>query len=314
MTSHTKTLSDPSRRIDDEMQAMMDQYLPGRKPISPDNYDWDKIRPETLDEDFLEALAMVTLVESNPKDPAQKLLDAADRSEAPWLRRFITQTWLPEEGMHAAPFREYLIRSGAYDQVNIDFEIDKVVARGFVHGEGYSEVKAATYGWMQELITWRFYDSMRTYLLTRAKEGIPLDPVMSQILADIARQENFHRHIYLSGVRTILKHQPQRKKEVIEAVTEFVMPGHHMAPELQAKAPAWSVKFGFQLRPLMKDLISGIVEFAGHNGLGQASIQYGAKNAIQWYFKPIVFLLAPAAKPYRSPINYLAGRFISKIL
>ena len=298
-------------RINDEMQAMLDQYLPDRRPMSLDDYDWDQIRPESVDQDFLEAIGFVTLIESNPKAPGGQILSAADRSEAPWLRRFITQTWLPEESMHHVPFKEYLIRAGAYEKTFLDSEIDKVIQRGFDHGEGYTELQAATYGWLQELITWRFYDSIHSYLLSNATTDNPADPVLLKILSDIAKQENFHRHVYLTGARTVLKHAPERKGEVISATAEFLMPGHQMAPEWQLKAPLWSVKFKFSLRRLIHDITRGLVELAGYRGLGQATILYGSRHTIQWYLKPLVTLLNPLSRSYRSPVNYLAGRVIA---
>lgn len=303
--------TNPASLIDAEMQAVLDRYLPNRRPMSVEDYDWNEMRPETVDRDFLEAVGFVTLVEANPKDPGGQILKAADRSHAPWLRRFITQTWLPEEGMHHAPFKEYLIRSGAYDEDFLDDEIAKVIDRGFVHGAGYSELQAATYGWLQELITWRFYDSMRDYLLAQATDDNPADPVMVKILADIARQENFHRHVYLTGAKTVLKHQPERKGEVVTAVAEFLMPGHHMAPDWQPKAPVWSEKFNFPLKGVIHDIAHGMVELTGHRGLGQATILYGARNDIHWYLKPIVAILYPLSLPFSSPVNYLSGRLIA---
>ena len=64
------------RRADDEMQAMLDRYLPGRKPVSIVDYDWQAIRPDAVDQDMLDAANFVTLVECNPDAPAHKLLAA----------------------------------------------------------------------------------------------------------------------------------------------------------------------------------------------------------------------------------------------
>ena len=299
---------------DAEMQTMLDRYLPHRRPVSVDDYAWEQVRPETLEPEFLEALGFVTLVESNPSAPGQQILDAADRSQARWLRRFVSQTWLPEEGMHHAPFKEYLIRVGAYQEQFLDAEIDKVVQRGFPHGEGYSDVQAATYGWMQELITWKFYDMLRDHLLSRQTTSQPADRVMVQILADVAKQENFHRHVYLSGVKTALNHSPHRREEVVSAVAEFVMPGHLMAPDWQPKAPMWAEKFKFPLRGLAHDIVHGLVELTGHAGLGQASLQYGTRNKIHWALRLPTSLAGPLSRFYNSPANHVAGRFLARML
>lgn len=293
------------------MQLVLDRYVTNRKPMSLDDYDWTGVRPNAVDNEFLEAVAFVTLIESNPTAPGQNILDAADRSGAPWLRRFITDTWLPEEGMHHVPFKEYLICTGSYTNRFLDSEIDKVIDRGFGHGEGYTELQASTYGWLQELITWRFYNSMHSYLLSTATNKNPADPVMLKILSDIAKQENFHRYIYLTGVRTILHYEPKRKSEVIDTIIQFLMPGHQMAPEWQLKAPRWSDKFNFPLRTLIHDICQGMVELTGYRGLGQAAVLYGSRNIIHWYIKPLTFMLAPLSRPYKSPVNYIIGKLIS---
>ena len=114
---------------------------PAEDPCPPDDYDWDTIRPDSVDRDFLEAVGFVTLVEANPQAPGAQILAAADRSDAPWLSRFINETWLPEEGMHHVPFKEYLIRSGAFQEAFLDAEIDKVIDRGFSHGAGYTDLQ-----------------------------------------------------------------------------------------------------------------------------------------------------------------------------
>lgn len=296
--------------VDQEMQSLMDRYLDRRSPVSIDDYDWNQIQPTSIEPDFLDAVAFVTLVESNPEEPARKLLEAADRSNAPWLRRFITQTWLPEESMHHAPYREYLIQSKTYTADFIDFEISKVKDRPFIIGDGNSELQAATYGWLQELITWRFYESMQSYLIKNNQS----DPILIKILSDIGKQENFHRHIYLTGVRTVLKHSPHRKKEVVEAVSKFLMPGHEMVPEWQPRAPGWGRKFGFSLRLLGYDIANELLKLVGYSNLGKGAVIYATKNKMPWWLKIPVTLSAPLAKLSPSPVNYLAGKLICKVV
>ena len=249
--------------------------------------------------DVLESLRFACLVESNPKDVANNsLLPAADRDDAPWLRRFVTTTWLPEESMHGVIFREYLIRSGAMQPAEIDAEIKEVQKRGFPLGNGYSALEACAYGWIQEMITWRFYQSMQQHA------G---DPLLSKILNDVGKQENFHRYVYLTGAKTILKHEPSRKKEVIKTVTNFTMPGHHMAPELQRDAPKWAKQFNFPLHLLLRDISKGLVEMVGHEGLGEIILSYGAKN-LPWYLKAPLAPLKIVAKSPIPPTHRIVGK------
>ena len=125
-----------AKSIEREMHLFLDRYLPKRRPIDLDDYDWSMIRNSSVDVELIEAIAFVTLVESNPNAPAQILLEASDRSGSSWLRRFITETWLQEETMHAVPYKEYLIRTGSYSRIFIEKEIKKVIDRGFIHGSG----------------------------------------------------------------------------------------------------------------------------------------------------------------------------------
>ena len=297
-----------TKSIERDMHFFLDRYLPKRRPIELDDYDWSMIKSSSVDTELIGAIAFVTLVESNPDAPAQILL-------ASWLRRFITETWLQEESMHAVPYKEYLIRTGSYSRIFIEKEIKKVIDRGFIHGSGYTELQAATYGWLQELITWRFYETMRKYLQNQPSAEDPSHKLLIKIMDDIAKQENFHRHVYRTGIATILKYQPFRKSEVVKAASQFIMPGHHMAPEWQSKAPEWAIKFNFPLKKLIQDMTKGLVEFTGYRGLGQASLLYGLHNKMffPWHLRALINLLNPVANwSYNSPFNYLTGRLIAK--
>ncbi len=301
------------QQIDVTMQAMLDRYLPRRKPVSVDDYDWDRIKPGAVDPGFLEALGFVTLVESNPEAPAQMLIAAGEHGNAPWLCRFIRQTWLPEELMHHAPYREYLVRLGVYSATEIDSLINDVRDRGFIYGKEYTPLQAATYGWLQELITWHFYEAMISYLLTNSENGSRSDPVLIRMLRDIAKQENFHRYIYLSGAQTVLKYSPDRKGEVINTVGEFLMPGHHMVPDMQHRAPEWAFKFNFPFRRLLRDISAGLVELTGYKGLGRTAVLYGVRHEVPIYMKAVIMLLNPLSKPYHSPVNYATGRLLAAL-
>ncbi len=312
--SQHNALSSVDQRIDEEMQALLDYHLPGRSPVSPDDYDWQAIRPDAVGQDILDSLTFVTLVECHPGFPASKLLAAADRGGAPWLRRFIDQTWLPEEKMHHAPYKEYLVRSGTLPREVIDSRIDDVYSRGFVYGEGYTALQAATYGWIQELITWRFYEAMRSHLIAAQRRGDPSDPVLIKVLGDIAKQENFHRHIYLSGAQTILKHAPERKREVVSTLVEFMMPGHHTVPDMQPNAQKWATAVNLSFRTLTHDIVDGVRGLIGYKGLGQTAVLYGSRHPGPWHIKALVKVFKPFARPYGSPANALLGRLIARLV
>ena len=312
--SGVSLLSSPvSDRIEEEMQLVLDRYLPHRSPLRVDDYRWDEVRPDAVDQEFIDALTFVTLVESNPTAAAENLLAAADRGNAPWLRQFVTQTWHPEESMHPVVFREYLVSSGAITALEVDRQIQDSNDRGLEYGKGYSDLQGATYGWLQELITWRFYEAMRDHVLSNGGPDKPTDMVLVKVLGDVAKQENFHRYIYLCGIRTILKHAPERKWEVVSTVGEFLMPGHHMTPEMQTQAPQWSEKVGFSHRKLGYDIVGEMIALTGYNGLAQASLRYAKTHDVFWYLKVPGVVLSPFSGPSWSPVNALVGRVLARM-
>lgn len=282
--------------VNEKMHALLNRYLPKRKPLVLENYDWDAIQPDLIDPDLLQCLRFVAEVESFPDKPAEHLLKSADKGGATWQRRFVEDIWLPEERMHGVLLRECAIRYGI-PQPLIDEEIEQVRAREFKIGVNYSPLKADIYGFLQEATTWRFYQAMQS--------ATP-DPVLNKVLNDIAKQENFHRYIYLGGAKSTLEHNPNAAKEVVEAVAEFIMPGEHMVPELNREAPRWARKFNFSSRTALRDRIIGLVDLIGHTGLGKATIAYLAKNdAVTWYMKA---LSVPLDKLHISPTYYLFGK------
>lgn len=283
--------------VNEKMHALLNLYLPKRRPLALEGYNWDAIQPDLIGPDLAQCLRYVAEVESFPEKPARHLLNSADKSGATWQRSFVEDIWLPEERMHGVLLRELAIRCGAVSQPLIDQEIDQIRAREFKIGANYSSLQANTHGFLQESTTWRFYQAMLS--------ATP-DPVVKKILNDIAKQENFHRHVYFQGAKTTLEHNPNAAKEVVEAVEEFIMPGEHMVTELNRQTPRWAKKFNFQSRTALRDRITGLVDLIGYAGLGEATIAYLAKNgATPWYIKA---LSVPLDKLHIPPTYYLFGK------
>lgn len=288
--------------VNTKMQDLLNRclYLPKRHPLEVEYYDWDKIRPRSIDPDFVNCLRFVALVESNPDAPAKNLLRAADAGGATWQRRFVEETWLPEEHMHGVVLRELAIRCGT-SQPLIDEEIEQVRAREFTIGTNYSSLKTNIYGWLQEATTWMFY---------RAMASATDNPVIKKVLTDISTQENFHRFIYFQGAKSTLANNPNLSRQVVETVGEFVMPGYVMAPELQPEAPRWAKKFNFPTSTLLHEEVTGLLGLVGHQGLGKSLIAYGAKNSPLPLLRPLLSLLSKASIP---PVYYLTGRAVEEV-
>ncbi len=284
------------------MDALLDRYLPRRKPLGPEGYNWNSLNLDDLSNDLVECLTFISLVESNPDEPAKRLIDAANRDGTSWLTRFITECWLPEERNHGAVYGEYLVRSGVMTRESLDQEVDTVKRRDFVIGDDYRAAEACTYGWLQELITWRFYQAIHMHMTRSTHEHqTPTTTALKDLVSNVAKEENFHRYIYFEGIRELLNEDPTRVKQVVRAVAEFEMPGHHMAPEYQVKAPNWAQMLKFPYRVVFGDIASGLRELIGYRGLGQSIIGYVKRNEmsnlIKWPVQAVDWTIRPRSLP-----------------
>lgn len=298
-----------NRAIDEEMGVFLGRYSrqDKRRPMNLDEFDWDKIRPDQIDESLLDALHFSTLIESNPRYPAERFFEAADRSNVMWPAVFIKEIWLPEESMHHAPFREYLIRSGKLEKDFIDSEITKVRSREFKIGYGYSALEAGTYGWIQELLTWQFYEAMRSYLQTSRR--MYKDPVLGKILERISEQENFHKHTYLTGMKTTLKHRPDLKWEVVKSLIKFSMPHVTMLPNIpKDSAGRLSKKIEYNTQKVIDEIARVTLELTSYWGVGRSVIGYGATHGMPFKSNILMAILEPFSRVSWSPVNYGVGR------
>ncbi|MEK6837346.1 MAG: acyl-ACP desaturase [Nanoarchaeota archaeon] len=271
------------RAINDEMQDFLNRYppLPG---IDVRKYDFDRVctDPEVLGIYALRSEWFAALIESNPSPPAERLHESAERSKASWLHRFVDDTWLPQESTHSEPFQMHLLHSGfAKNWFTKDWE-DYVHQQEFTIGKDYTAMMAVTYGWLQELLTLRFYQALFSHIRNTnvvVNEGRYKDPVLAQILIDIGKQENFHRHFYLTAMRTTLKHRPDLKEEFIEALTKFDMPHTVMLPDCERySAGKFAKHIGFDTKSTASDIASVVLELGGYEGMGRAAMLYSANH------------------------------------
>lgn len=262
--------------LDQEMNGLLDRYLPRRKPISINDYHWDQLQPDKVDPILRTSTWFVHSVESNAQGAGANLVAASRKGKVTWLERFDVDAWEPEEIMHGQIFREWFIRSGLVSVDEIDTQIQKVRDRGFPLGKGFNELEVASYGWPQETTGMYFYQSMINYA-KQSKNGY--DPVLVKILTDVMSQENFHRYIYFMGMKATLKYFPQRfGKDVVHTLSNFQMPGHFMCPELQALAPQLAKEMGLPVNKLTSELGRGINELAGIKGVAQVYLALKARK------------------------------------
>lgn len=270
-----KSIEEKRALVDQEMNGLLYRYLPRRRAISLDDYDWGQLQPDKVDPILRKSTWFVNSVESNPQDPGMNIYMASITSNVTWLGRF-EEKWEEEEVMHGKIFREWFVRSNLVSQQEIDEQIQTVQLRGFLIGESFNELEVASYGWPQETAGMYFYQSMINYA-KRSKNGY--DPVLVKIITDVMSQENFHRYIYFMGMKATLKYFPERfGKDVVHTLANFQMPGHFMCPDLQAEAPQLAKEMGLPVDKLMRELERGIIEVAGKKGRNQLALALGAKK------------------------------------
>jgi hypothetical protein len=235
-------------------------------------------------------LVFVAGVESNPTDPATIQRNVAIAAEATGKLRFLDNVWLPEELGHAAVTSELAIRSGGISGSAMNGLVSQIKERGFNIGIDFSLIQTDIWSWIQEKVARYTYNPTMI-----AGSG---DPVVNKAFKDHAGQESFHAHVYYENAKAIIASNPQYKdiltNQVIEAVADFIMPGHHMFPKLQKEAPKWAKEFGFPNKLLLKELYLGLEGLVGQEGVGKAIRAYASRNEMPWHLKAMLL----AAKPF----------------
>jgi len=271
------------------INALVDARLKKVRPLKPTDYDLGAIQPDLVVPDLRQMLVFVAGVESNPIDPAIIQRNAAIAAGATGKVRFLDNVWLPEELGHAAVTSELAIRSGGISGSAMNQLVSQIKERGFDIGTNYSLIQTDIYSLLQEKVARYSYNpTMKT------GSG---DPVINKGFTDLAGQESFHAHVYYEHAKAIFESNPQHKDyladQVIEAVAGFILPGHHMFPELQKDAPKWAKKFGFPYKLLLKELYLGLEELIEQEGVGKAIRAYASRNEMPWHLKAMLL----AAKP-----------------
>lgn len=271
------------------INALVDARLKKVRPLNPTDYDLDAIQPDLIVPDLRQMLVFVAGVESNPTDPAIIQRNIAIAAGATGKLRFLDQVWLPEESGHATVTYEMAIRSGGISGSAMDEHVNRIKERGFSIGVNYSLIQTDIYSLIQEKVARYSYNpTMKT------GSG---DPVINKGFTDLAGQESFHAHVYYEHAKAIFESNPQHKDyladQVIEAVADFKLPGHHMFPELQKDSPKWAKRLGFPYKLLLKELYLGLEGLVGQEGVGKAIRAYASRNEMPWHLQALFLLARP---------------------
>lgn len=289
-------------RADRKMHAELDRYeqmaktTRKRRPLDVNYYRWEDARPDLIHPTVKANLEFVSHVEFPPQLYAQPTLDAADREGLTSLRRFIEVTWLPEEVNHGELTRKAAIVYDAVEEETHDRTLAKIAHSDFHIGRGYNTGRVATYIWVQEDVTKEYYISM----MHNTK-----DPVLREVLGDLASQEMFHHRVAGQFMRAVAT-----AEDVVQTIREFKMPGDVTSPELQQAASGSAYELGFDFSRMRQTLGNGIVELAGYQGLGRVITSEPVRNQTP---QPLREVLSVADRIHNPVINYLEGRIAARI-
>ncbi len=206
--------------------ALFDEYsaIADRKPwTSAGTTDWSRLEPARLSEEHVSAVAFVTFIEDHlpgyvadyhrifPVDGSVPLEQFVHNRE---LYRFIVR-WALEEDRHAHVLATYQVRAGLASADELRLRLAEEGIKPF--SIGYVEpVAVFTYTLVQEKATQLYYQQ-----LAAAVD----EPVLKQILTDLARDESRHYGFFARLVEAYVREGgPALLPRIREVLADFRMP------------------------------------------------------------------------------------------
>jgi hypothetical protein len=259
----------PAFSLPAETTAMLERMVdrieadPG-KTIDPITYEGEiedvkgclTTLPEDLsEEDFYGVLKLALLTECATDLYAAAISERGREYDASWLVRFNERVWVPDEYMHAEPFKMALLSLG-FSEAELDRDIADTQAGTFVHVGGDTPVNVCTFGMVQEYLTDHYHGLI-------AKLLKPAAPNLANMTFHIKQRETLHMVWYRDMAAMQVAANPALVHDVAYELGKFQLPGNSLIPELQAKAVDWLPKMGADFIQLTKDLIRHIYLITG---------------------------------------------------
>lgn len=171
----------------------------------------------------------------------------AKRNNAPWLGRFNSDVWVPDELGHTDPFKQSLMAMGISEE-QLDSEIKEVQEIPFEHKGGESTTAVTTFGVVQEYLTDNWHGLIADLLE-------PAAPKAAAMARRVKRRETLHTMWYRDMTAIQIEDNPLLWREVALGVIKFEMPGNQLAPDLEAKVGQWLPTMGGNYERIFKDLV-----------------------------------------------------------
>lgn len=215
-----------------------------------------KTLPEDMsEEDFYGILKLALLTECATDLYAAAISERGKEYDAQWLVRFNERVWVPDEYMHAEPFKMALLSLG-FSEEELDREIRETQERQFVHYGGDTPTNVCTFGMVQEYLTDHYHGLI-------AKLLKPAAPKLAAMTFHIKQRETLHMMWYRDMAAIQVAAVPEYVTQASYELAHFRLPGNSLIPQYQSRAVEWLPKMGADITQLTKDLIRHIYAIAG---------------------------------------------------
>lgn len=205
--------------------------------------------------DLVGIISLSMLTECATDSYAEVFLDAAKLHSAPWLGRFTSHTWVPDEYNHTNPFKAMLLDIG-FSEHELDFAIKETLEKTYVHTTGKSPVELTTFGMIQEYLTDHWYGMLAKLLKNNA-------PQAALLATKVKRRETLHYVWYKEMACIQVESDPGLLPLVAESVTSFTMPGGSLVPEYQNRVLEWMVSAGADFNYNAQQMVKHLFDIAG---------------------------------------------------
>lgn len=270
----------PAFSLPAETTAMLERMVarieadPGRT-IDPLTYEGEiedirgvlkTLPPDMSEDDFVGILKLALLTECATDSYAGAISARGRMHDASWLVRFNERVWVPDEYLHAEPFRLALLSLGLSEE-ELDREIRETQEREFEHVGGDTPVHVCTFGMVQEYLTDHYHG-----LIARLLK--PAAPVVARMTFHIKQRETLHMVWYRDMAALQVAANPLFVKDVSWELAKFRLPGNSLIPHLQSRAEEWLRKMGADFQQVTRDLIRHVYAIAGsEKQLGRLAVE-----------------------------------------
>jgi hypothetical protein len=202
--------------------------------------------PGITEDDLIGILKLAMLTECGTDSYAAVFYEGAKTYNAPWLERFTSRTWVPDEYTHTAPFKSMLLSAG-FDEAELNREIAAVQGENYEHCCGKTPVELTTYGLMQEYLTDNWHGLIAALLKPQA-------PTASYWSTRVKRRETLHCMWYRDMTAIQVGANPDLIPYLAESILTFKMPGAALVPQHQSRVMQWMPLMGADFPRITKEL------------------------------------------------------------